>query len=163
MSTPQIVQATPPEITVPLPTAIPLSSATPPPDPLVWLMGHRSQWPREITLKADTLFPIIYNGTQVGSGTVRAGNLLALKGITPTTRTVLAAYPEYSSEREIGIDTTNLLELASIALRVPPKPTPGQMAAVARPPAPGLAADPPFRSASRSSRRLHAGQRFPCS
>ena len=128
VSTPQVAQATPSETAVPLPSATP----PPPPDPLIWLMGHRSQWPSEITLKTDTIFPIVLNGARVGSGNVPAASLVALKGITPATRTALVAYPVYGSEREIGINSTNLLELATIALRVPPKPTPGQMAAVPR-------------------------------
>ena len=126
LSTPVIVKSTPSA------TAVPLPSATPP-DPLQWLLGHRSSWPGEIALKKDTLFPIVLNGARVGSGNVPAGSSVALKGITPATRTVAVAYPAYGSEREVGIDETNLLELANIIMRTPPRPTPVQAVAMLRP------------------------------
>ena len=124
--TPMIARATPSE------TAAPRPSATPP-DPLQWLLGHRGAWPGEIALKRDTLFPIVLNGARVGSGNVPAGSSVALKSIVPATRSVMVAYPTYGSEREVGIDATNLLELANVALRMPPQPTPGPAMAMLRP------------------------------
>ena len=158
MSTPQVARATPSETAVPLPSATP----PPPPDPLVWLMGHRSQWPREVTLRTDTIYPIVLNGAQVGSGNVPAGSVLTLKGITPATRTVLAAYTVYGSERQIGIDATNLLELANIARQMPPSPTPGQGAASPRSLGVCNPADAPFRP-PEDRPKATPSPRFPCS
>ena len=129
VSTPPLATPTPPEAVAALPSATP----SPPPDPLGWIMDHRTQWPKEITLKTDTIFPIVSNGAQVGSGNVPAGSLIALKKINPATHTVVAAYPGYGSEREITISATNLLDLADVALRMPPTPAPAPIAANPRP------------------------------
>jgi hypothetical protein len=55
----------------------------PEPDPLTWMIEHKEHWPQAVTLKVDTVFPILANGKAAGAGNVPAGSQLQIVAIAP--------------------------------------------------------------------------------
>ena len=87
-----------------------------PPDALAWLAIHRADWPREVLLKADTSFPVIYAGRVAGTAVEHAGRPVNLIAMDLTDHTVQLASPIYGGTAVLPIRATNLDSLAQMAL-----------------------------------------------
>jgi endoglucanase len=106
----------PPPTPQPVPTPPPPPKPAPEPDPLTWILEHKEHWPKQVTLHADTMFPIIYNGKVAGSGNVPAGSQVDLVGIAPPNVT-LASELYGGGTASAPIDSTDMLALAKAELK----------------------------------------------
>lgn len=127
---PEIARPTPPPAPVlppppkPAPPPLPVvaeipkpAPPPPPPDPLSWSITHRDLGPQEVTLLADTTFPILVNGHVAGSGNVPAGSALKLLQIDPDKQTLTVACVAYgNSTLTLPFASTDILDRAKAAM-----------------------------------------------
>src|SRR5439155_14768902 len=91
----------------PEPTATPIATPTPV-DPLAWLLEHKEQVPKEVTLQRPAPLSMSLNGKVIGSVTVPAGTKAQVVGFTSD---VVGVRVEKATG-QVPIDATNLRALA---------------------------------------------------
>jgi pullulanase len=100
----------------PAPSPAPSPEETPQPtvrpDPVVWLIVHKEQWPNEVILRKPMEFPAVSGGKIVGSLTVPAG--ASVKVIDITNQDIGADY--LGGSRRVAVAATDLPGRAEAAL-----------------------------------------------
>jgi pullulanase len=79
------------------------------------MIEHKEHWPQAVTLKVDTVFPILANGKAAGAGNVPAGSQLQIVAIAPPNVT-LASQLYGGGSTSVPIESTDLVELAQAEL-----------------------------------------------
>ncbi len=105
-STPAPEPAATPEST-PEPAATPEATPTPV-EPIAWLLEHKAQTPKEVTLQRPAALSISANGKVIGSVTVPVGAKAQVVGFTSETVAVRVG----NAAGQVPIDATNLRALA---------------------------------------------------
>ncbi len=88
------------------------ASATPRPDPVIWLLDHKEAWPAEVVLRDAFDFPAVLGGKSVGSVKVPAGTTVKVQAIG--SGMVSADY--LGGVRQVPIEATDLAARADAAL-----------------------------------------------
>lgn len=117
-STPAPEPAATPEST-PEPAATPEATPTPV-EPIAWLLEHKAQTPKEVTLQRPAALSISANGKVIGSVTVPVGAKAQVVGFTSETVAVRVG----NAAGQVPIDATNLRALAK-AEQEKAEPAPG--------------------------------------
>jgi|GEM_PF-1323835 len=124
-------------------------------DPVRWLLLHREKWPQEVTLKRETLFPIIIGGKSSGLVTMKPGSKVTLLSFDDAHVVVLMG----DSSVSIALNDTDLAGKARISMgsATPPQQTPSPAINHTASPTPALSSPPPRnpRKEDQSSRPVN--------
>ncbi|XHR27568.1 MAG: alginate lyase family protein [Chthoniobacteraceae bacterium] len=83
------------------------------PDPLLWLIPRKADWPREVLLKAAVEIPIQFNGAAAGTAIVPAGSKVKLVNILEDS--VVIDYD--GNTTKVPLASTDLKDQAAAALQ----------------------------------------------
>ncbi len=94
----------------------PTASETPEEPAPVKLVGlERRYWPQQVRLLKATLFPVVFNGEEVGSASLPVGATVALTGITSEEKIVVQ---NGQASLEVAVADTDLVERVRVLQRV---------------------------------------------
>lgn len=94
----------------------PTASETPEEPTPVKLVGlERRYWPQQVRLLKATLFPVVFNGEEVGSASLPVGATVALTGITSEEKIVVQ---NGQASLEVAVADTDLVERVRVLQRV---------------------------------------------